>query len=61
MNILMEQWGYKSSIYCPQSKCWILLRDTCVAIEPEINKINKELQNTWFIAKNGFVDYWKGF
>jgi hypothetical protein len=61
MNILMDQWGYKSSIYCPQSKCWILLREHVAEVLAKVSSINKELQNTWFIAKEGFVDYWKGF
>jgi Methyltransferase domain len=61
MNILMSQWGYKSSIYCPQSKCWILFRDEIENVEKRISEINRELQNTWFIPKEGFVDYWKGF
>ena len=26
MEILMDQWHYRSSIYSPQSKCWVLLR-----------------------------------
>lgn len=61
MEILMDQWGYKSSIYCPQSKCWILLRESNVEVHKKILSINAEIQNTWFITKNGFVDYWKGF
>lgn len=61
MEILMDQWGYKSSIYSPQSKCWILLRENDTNVHKKISSINEELQNTWFIAKNGFVDYWKGF
>ncbi len=61
MNILMEQWGYKSSIYCPRSKCWVLLTATQEDIGHRISAINSELQADWFIHKVGFVDYWKGF
>lgn len=61
MNILMEQWGYRSSIYCPQSKCWILMREDVGAYSEKLESINEELQCQWFFYKNGFVDYWKGF
>ncbi|HIC7211142.1 class I SAM-dependent methyltransferase [Burkholderia stabilis] len=61
MNILMEQWGYASSVYCPQAKCWVLLRDKGPHVGESIASINRELQTTWFHYKEGFVDYWKGF
>jgi hypothetical protein len=61
MEILMGQWGYRSSIYCPQSKCWVLLRDNIENIQKKIAILNQELQSKWFYCKNGFVDYWKGF
>lgn len=59
MEILMCQWGFRSSIYCPQSKCWVLLRSDIGNIEKKIEVLNNELQNKWFYCKNGFVDYWK--
>lgn len=61
MEILMGQWNYRSSIYCPQSKCWVLLRDKIQAVEEKLAALNQELQTNWFYWKNGFVDYWKGF
>lgn len=61
MEILMEQWGYRSSIYSPQAKCWILLREKIGDVGARIGKINGELQSNWFYYKDGFVDYWKGF
>lgn len=61
MNILMEQWGYRSSLYCPQSKCWLLHRACFAEIEPAMKQINSELQCAWFYGKSGFMDYWKGF
>ncbi|MDN7455998.1 methyltransferase domain-containing protein [Burkholderia cenocepacia] len=61
MTILMEQWGYRASLYCPQAKCWVLLRDECAHIGETVASINRELQTTWFHYKEGFVDYWKGF
>lgn len=61
MNILMEQWGFRSSLYCPQSKCWALFRSPFNAIEDTMEKINRELQVTWLYGKSGFTDFWKGF
>lgn len=61
MEILMKQWGYESSIYSPISKCWILLKNPIEAVEEKIVALNRELQTSWFIAKDEFVDYWKGF
>lgn len=61
MAILMEQWGYESSLYCPQSKCWVLFKKGKEDLTDKITAINKELQSDWFIYKKGFVDYWKGF
>lgn len=61
MGILMNQWGYHSSIYCPQAKCWVLLKKKVDDVEELIVSMNKELQAKWFYFKNGFVDYWKGF
>lgn len=59
MNILMDQWHYRSSLYSPKSKCWVLLRDNIDNIEKKIEQINEDLQSNWFYSKNGFVDYWK--
>lgn len=61
MEILMSQWNFRSSIYCPQSKCWILLRGSDEDVEEKIVTLNNELKNKWFHWKKGFVDYWKGF
>jgi hypothetical protein len=61
MTILMEQWGYRSSIYCQPAKCWVLLRERGAEISKRIEAINRELQSSWFHYKDGFVDYWKGF
>lgn len=59
MSILMQQWGYQSSIYSPKSKSWVLLKKPYSEIKGSIELINKELQTTYLIAKSGFVDYWK--
>jgi len=62
MEILMKQWGYVSSIYCPVSKSWILFKKEIIDnIENKIEAINVELQQDYLLYKRGFVDYWKGF
>lgn len=61
MGILMDQWGYRASIYCPKSKCWVLLKEQDPTIEGRIRDLNTELQCEWFCYKNGFMNYWKGF
>ncbi|WP_342324797.1 methyltransferase domain-containing protein [Kosakonia sp. BYX6] len=59
MQILMDQWGYKSSVYSPKSKSWVLLRQPYSEIKPLIDNINNELQTLWLYGKEGFMDYWK--
>lgn len=59
MEVLMEQWGYHSSIYCVPSKCWILLKSDIKEVEEKVKLLNQELQSDWFHCKNSFVDYWK--
>lgn len=59
MSILMEQWNYKSSIYSPRSKTWVLLKKPYKDVKPIIDNINKELQTEWLYGKDGFMDYWK--
>lgn len=60
MQILMDQWGYQSSIYCLPARCWVLLRSDKSDLSARISAINNELQSQWFHAKPGFVDFWKG-
>jgi hypothetical protein len=62
MEILMKQWQYKWSIYCPSSKCWILFKSEYNNEGEIIDRINQEFQTKYFYYKTkGFVDYWKGF
>ena len=60
MSILMKDWGYNSSIYCPSAKSWILFK-TDSNLEDKVTEINNLLQTNYLIYKKGFVDYWKGF
>ena len=61
MEILMGQWGYKSSIYCPSSRSWILFKKEFGDYKKKIDLINSELQSKYLFYKEGFVDYWKTF
>lgn len=61
MEILMQQWNYQASVYCPTSKCWVLFKKRRSDIQKKINAINQAFQNDYFYYKDGFVDYWKGF
>jgi hypothetical protein len=61
MSILMQQWGYASSLYCPTAKCWILLKKDTDSIAASVAQINLELQKEYLMYTKGFVDYWKGF
>lgn len=61
MDILMKQWGYQSSMYSPQAKCWILFKKPFAELESVMLKMNRQLQTKWFYGKDGFMDYWKGF
>jgi hypothetical protein len=61
MGVLMRRWGYKSSVYCPKSKSWVLLKEDNGDIGELVNSINDEMQTDYLHYKNGFVDYWKGF
>jgi hypothetical protein len=59
MEILMKQWGYSCSSYCPQSKCWILFKQKKNELTDIFKAINEKLQSDWFYFKEGFMDYWK--
>ena len=61
MSILMKQWNYSASVYCPSAKCWMLIKKDTSEIRERIELINSELQTNYLIYKNDFVDYWKGF
>jgi len=62
MHMLMQQWGYSASLYCPQSKCWVLFKNNKNQnLQLKCAELNDELQSVWFHYKQGFMDYWKGF
>lgn len=64
MRHLMAQWGYTDSLYAPAAKSWWLFKagHPALARLPEVvQTVNTELRMPYFIHRQGFVDYWKGF
>lgn len=64
MSVLMDQWGYRSSIYCPSAKSWFLFKSGAPGVdelEGAVDLINQELKMKFFFYSKGFMDYWKGF
>jgi hypothetical protein len=62
MNILMNEFGFESSLYCPSAKSWMLFKQHEPSLEMALNKINNLFQTNYcYYQKGTFVDYWKGF
>lgn len=59
MQILMEQWGYKCSVYNENSKMWILFKNEPAEIEELTSALNRTLGWNYLKFKVGFMDYWK--
>lgn len=60
MNLLLQQWGYKSSIYNVDARLWLFFKSKSDNIETMIAKANKRaLSKPKYLFKNGFMDYWK--
>ncbi len=59
MKILIKDWGYRSSLYCPLAKMWIFFRDDIDSISPSVKEINRLAGFEYLFIKNGFMDYWK--
>lgn len=62
MSILMRQWGYSSSIYAPEARCWFIFKDfspNLNLLQFKIEEMNRELQRKFFFWKDDFVNYWK--
>ena len=64
MELLMRQWGYAASVYAPAAKSWFLFKERCPALprlQRTVAAIDRDIRASFFIHKDGFVDYWKGF
>ena len=58
MEILLKQWGFKSSLYHLTSRLWFFFESEYQVIEPQFKKLDAVMPGEWF-GKSGFVDYWK--
>jgi hypothetical protein len=59
MQILMDQWGYRCSVYNPNTKLWVLFKANSDSIRHKVDQLNSSLGHEYLIFKKGFVDYWK--
>jgi len=59
MQILMDQWGYRCSVYNEHAKLWVMFRDAADEVGPEVAALNKAVGWTYLHFKAGFMDYWK--
>lgn len=59
MQVLMDQWGYRCSVYNEKSKMWILFQRDAAEIAPKVEALNNELGWNYLKFKAGFMDYWK--
>ncbi|WP_290641622.1 methyltransferase domain-containing protein [Aquabacterium sp.] len=59
MQLLMDQWGYRCSVYNEHAKLWVMFREAPAAIEPKVAALNKAMGWQYLHFKPGFMDYWK--
>ena len=59
MDILMEQWGYRCSVYNEKAKLWSLFRNEPSFIQSKSEGVNNSLGWEYLHYKIGFMDYWK--
>jgi hypothetical protein len=58
MSLLLQQWGYTSSVYNVESRLWLCFRAASTDVEAKVERANRRLNKPFYIHKNGFVDYW---
>ena len=58
MELLLQQWGYKSSLYHLPSRLWFFFEKDFEAIEAQYKRLDMRMPGEWF-GQSGFVDYWK--
>ncbi len=66
MQIFMDKYNFKHSLYSPTAKTWLFFKKDTIelcnnsfSIKDFAEKINKVLQFEYFFYKEGFMDYWK--
>ena len=58
MEILMANWDYKCSTYCPPAKMWVFFRSDPVITEQKVRKVNASVGHEYLYFKTGFMNYW---
>ena len=64
MELLMQDWQFDFSIYCPTAKSWFLFKDTNIKYDDATNivaRVNNQFQQEYLFIKRGWVDFWRGF
>ncbi len=59
MALLLEQWGYASSVYNVDSRLWLLFKKPASDMRHRVDAANRRVRKPTYILKDGFVDYWK--
>lgn len=59
MGVLMDAWGYSSSVYNEHSKMWILFRQSPDVVEQRVTGLNQALGWEYLHFSRGFMDYWR--
>lgn len=59
MQLLMESWGYTSSVYSEHSKLWVWFKKPSDEMETKVNALNESMGWEYLHFKKGFMDYWK--
>ena len=61
MRRFMVKYNFKSSLYCPSAKSWLLFKSYSKQIDQMVEIVNNEFQTEYLLYKEGFVDFWEGF
>lgn len=59
MQLLMDQWGYRCSVYNEHAKLWVLFKRDAAEVEPVVKALNQAMGWSYLHYKAGFMDYWK--
>lgn len=58
MGILMQQWGYTSSVYNEHAKMWIWFKADPNSIADRVAALNQSMGWKYLHFKTGFMDFW---
>lgn len=58
MATLMQQWGYRCSLYNEHAKMWVLFRAEAEKVAPGVDALNRLMGWKYLHFKSGFTDFW---